>query len=53
MAITKEYLEAEKERNTGVQRGELSIRDIDPDIVEKYNIKVGQLTPWTNLRIVD
>lgn len=31
--------------------GELSIRDIEPSQVEKYNLKPGMITPFTRLRI--
>ena len=53
MAYTKEYLEAQEERRGEnlKETGTLSINEIDPRVIKDYNIKVGQLTPWTRLRI--
>lgn len=33
-------------------RGTLDIRAISPDIVKKYNLTPGSVTPWTRLRLV-
>lgn len=33
--------------------GNLSIKDIDPEVIEKYKIAVGQVTPFTSLRITE
>ena len=55
MAYTKEYLEAQEERRGEnlKETGTLSINEIDPRVIKDYNIKVGQLTPWTRLRITE
>ena len=53
MAITKEY-EANKVKNRKVEaRGTISIAEIDPKLVKKYNIRVGELTPWSRLRVTE
>lgn len=38
---------------TVVERGTISISEIDTALVAKYNLKVGMLTPATRLRITE
>jgi hypothetical protein len=35
-----------------IAKGELSIESIDPELVERYKLKVGDITPFTRLKIV-
>jgi hypothetical protein len=53
MPFTKDYLDAQKERNTTVVRGTVSIKEIDQKLVDKYNLKVGQIMRWSGMLITD
>lgn len=33
--------------------GTISIKDIDAEQIEKYNLRVGHITPFSNKRIVE
>ena len=33
-------------------KGEISIKSIEPKFVEKHNVQVGDITPWTRLKVI-
>lgn len=57
MPYTKEYMKAEEERKIRKERGQISIKSLDARFkqireAQGMPVKVGELTPFTGLRII-
>ena len=33
-------------------KGEVSLKSLNPEFIRKHKIKITDITPWTNLRVV-
>ena len=53
MAYTENYEKTQKELNTAEERGYVIITSIPQELIEKYHLRVGMLTPFSLLRIID
>lgn len=52
MAYTKDYIDNMPKNRESVVKGTISIKEIDPKVVEDYGIKIGTITPFTSLKVV-
>ena len=34
-------------------KGEVNIKTIDPKFIKKHNVQVGDIMPWTNIKIAE
>ena len=53
MPITKQYDKSFLKNQRPDIKGKISISTIPQKVIERYEIRVGMVTPWTNLLIVD